>query len=84
MYLKYGDYQHASGEASVVISKQGMFTDAGITRGVRERWDIQGRLQAADPGGIDDRASTHWRRPTPCRRRTSGFYFDNDQPDRAT
>jgi len=52
MYLKYGSYQHASGETAVVITKQGLFTDTGIARGVRERWDIQGRLQAASPAAV--------------------------------
>ena len=52
MYLKYGDYQHASGEVSVVINKQGIFADAGILRGVRERWDLQGRLQAESPAAL--------------------------------
>ncbi len=46
MYLKYGNYQHASGEVSVVISKQGLFSESGMPRGIRERWDIQGKLFA--------------------------------------
>ena len=33
MYLKYGNYQHAANEASVVISKQRVFSEAGIVRG---------------------------------------------------
>ena len=79
MYLKYGDYQHASGEASVVISKQGMFTDSGIARGVRERWDIQGRLQAADPAALttalDALAAAY-----AVQAQDVGFYFDNGDP----
>lgn len=79
MYLKYGDYQHAIGEASVVISKQAIFTEAGIIRGVRERWDIQGRLQAADQAAlttaIDALAAAY-----ALQDQDVGFYFDDDQP----
>lgn len=79
MYLKYGNYQHADNEVSVVISKQGLFTQAGIARGVRERWDIQGRLQAADQAGvsaaIDALAAAY-----AVQAQDIGFYFDNGQP----
>ncbi len=46
MYLKYGSYHHADNEASVAISKDGLFARGGMSYGVRERWTISGRLQA--------------------------------------
>lgn len=44
MYLKYGSFQHVSGEASVKVAKQAIFTDRGTPRGVKERWSIDGRV----------------------------------------
>jgi hypothetical protein len=79
MYLKYGNYQHAANEVSVVISKQGIFTEAGIAQGVRERWDIQGRLQMPDQASlsaaIDALAAAY-----AVQAQDIGFYFDNGQP----
>lgn len=79
MYLQYGNYRHASGEASVVIAKHGLFSPGGIARGVRERWDIHGRLQAADQaslstalGALMSAYSNHGL--------DIGFFFDNGQP----
>lgn len=48
MYLQYGNYQHAANEASVGITRQGVWSDAGILTGWREQWRISGFLQAAD------------------------------------
>jgi hypothetical protein len=79
MYLKYGDYRHAAGEASVMISKQGLFTEAGLPRGVRERWDIQGRLQAASQADLTT-AINALTAAYAVQGRDVGFYFDNDQP----
>ncbi len=79
MYLKYGTYQHPPGEASVVISKQGLFSDAGLTRGVRERWDIQGRLQAADQAALTA-AIEALTAAYSVQGQNVGFYFDDDQP----
>ncbi len=76
MYLKYGNYQHAANEVSVVISKQGLFSEAGIARGVRERWDIQGRLQAGDQASLsaamDALAAAY-----AIQGQDVGFYFDD-------
>lgn len=52
MYLQYGSYQHAANECAVVISREGLFSEDGIPLGFRERWEIQGRLQAANQPGI--------------------------------
>lgn len=52
MYLKYGSYQHAANECAVVISREGLFSRDRIPLGFRERWDIQGRLQATSQGAI--------------------------------
>ena len=79
MYLKYGSYQHPPGEASVVISKQALFSEAGLPRGVRERWDIQGRLQAADQAALSaaiDALSAAYA----VQAQDVGFYFDDGQP----
>jgi len=79
MYLKYGNYQHAANEASVVISKQQVFSEAGIVRGLRERWDIQGMLQAADQAAltaaIDALTAAY-----AIQAQDVGFYLDNGQP----
>jgi hypothetical protein len=79
MYLKYGNYQHAPGEASVVISKQALFTDAGIVRGTRERWDVQGQLQAADPAALSA-AIEALVAAYSVQAQDVGFFFDNAQP----
>jgi len=52
VYLKYGSHAHASGECSVAIAKHGLFARSGIRRAVLVRWDIQGRLQAADASSL--------------------------------
>ncbi|HEX3725832.1 MAG TPA: hypothetical protein VHV08_06300 [Pirellulales bacterium] len=79
MYLKYGSYQHAAGEVSVVISKQGVFTDTGISRGIRERWDIQGRLQAADQSALTA-AINAIQNAYALQSQDVGFYFDDSSP----
>src|ERR1700754_756758 len=79
MYLKYGDYQHASGEVSIVITKQGIFADAGILRGVRERWDLQGRLQAESPAALST-ALEELAAAYSVQGQDVGFYFDDDTP----
>ena len=79
MYLKYGTYRHADNEVSVVISKEGLFTQAGILRGTRERWTIQGRLQAADQASlttaIDALAAAY-----SVQAQNLGFFLDDDSP----
>ncbi len=79
MYLRYGNYQHAINEASVVISKVGLFSEGGLPRGVRERWSIQGRLQAADQAGIGA-AIQSLSAAYGTHGQDVGFYFDNGQP----
>ncbi len=79
MYLKYGDYRHASGEVAVAITKQGLFSDAGIARGVRERWDLQGRLQAATPAALSE-AIEELVAAYSVQGEDVGFYFDDDTP----
>jgi hypothetical protein len=79
MYLKYGNYQHASGEAAVAISKTAVFTEAGIARGIRERWTINGRLHAADQASLSaalDALQAAYR----LQAQDVGFYFDSGQP----
>jgi hypothetical protein len=79
MFLKYGDYQHASGEVSVVITKQGIFADAAILRGVRERWDLQGRLQAESPAALST-ALEELAAAYAFQGQDVGFYFDDGTP----
>jgi len=79
MYLKYGSYQHAANEASVVISKEGLFSESGAPRGVRERWQIQGRLQAANQASLTaaiEALTNAYAQPA----QDVGFYLDDGQP----
>jgi hypothetical protein len=79
MYLKYGNYQHAAGEVSVTISRQGLFGEGGMPRGVRERWDVQGRLQAADQASLHQ-ALGALVAAYGVQGQDVGFFFDNGQP----
>ncbi len=79
MYLKYGTYQHADNETSVVISKDAMFAPGGMIRGVRERWTIQGRLQAADQASLTT-AIDQLTAAYSLQNQDVAFYTDDDQP----
>lgn len=46
IYLKYGNYEHALGEAAVSIQRTGVSSDAGVIYANREVWTINGRLEA--------------------------------------
>lgn len=48
MYLQYGSYTHALGEARVVITRDPLENAAGDYYGYVERWDIEGLLLADD------------------------------------
>src|SRR3569623_1863535 len=47
MILAYGSYRHALGEANLTIQRDTILSPANLAIGWRERWHIQGRLQAA-------------------------------------
>jgi hypothetical protein len=47
MILKYGNYAHALGEATIVIGVQPLFNEQGTRYAERERWEISGFLQAS-------------------------------------
>lgn len=79
MYLKYGNYQHAANEASVVITKQALFSEAGLPRGTLERWSIQGQLHAADGAGLTV-AIGSLQAAYAIQGQDVGFYFDDGQP----
>jgi hypothetical protein len=79
MYLKYGSYQHAANEASVVISKDTVFSEAGTARGLRERWNIQGRLQADDQAALTA-AIGALEAAYAVQAQDVGFYVDDGQP----
>jgi hypothetical protein len=79
MYLKYGSYRHADNEASVTISKDGLFAPGGMSYGVRERWAISGRLQAADQatlGAAIDALTAAYS----VQGQDVAFYLDNGEP----
>lgn len=78
MYLKYGNYQHAIGEASVSITRQGLFGEGGLPRGVRERWDVQGRLQTSDQASLSSAMATLTAAYS-LQGQDVAFYFDNGQ-----
>jgi hypothetical protein len=48
IYLKYNNYSHALGEATVFTSRNRSFNQYRQITGDTVRWDIQGRLVAAD------------------------------------
>lgn len=51
MYLKYGNYQHEAGETTLRgIVSESLSSEHGIVYAIRERWDIEGRLQISDQG----------------------------------
>jgi hypothetical protein len=52
MYIKYGNYQHEANECTVAISQRGLYTEDGSRYGYRDRWEITGRLQAADQSAL--------------------------------
>ncbi len=79
MFLKYGNYQHADNEASVVISKEGLFTSAGMPQGVRERWTINGRLQASSQAQLTATIAA-LAAAYSVQGQDVAFYLDNGQP----
>ena len=79
MYLKYGAYRHADNEVSVAISKEGLFTQAGIARGTRERWTVAGRLQATDQASLTTAINT-LAAAYSIQGQDLALYRDNDQP----
>ncbi len=51
MYLKYGNYQHDAGECTLRgIMSESLSSDNGQVYAIRERWDVEGRLQIDDQG----------------------------------
>ena len=48
MYLQYGSYAHASGECSVVITREPIRPQETRRRGIMHRWEVSGMLVAAD------------------------------------
>lgn len=52
MYLQYGSYTHALGEARVTIMREALKNAAGDYYAQLERWDIDGRLTAADASAL--------------------------------
>jgi hypothetical protein len=48
MFLRYGSHTHAAGECAVQIARRSLFNEAAVAYAIRERWTIEGYLQAAD------------------------------------
>jgi hypothetical protein len=63
----------------VVISRQGIFTEYGLQRAVRERWEVQGRLQAVDPAALTA-AIGALETAYSVQGQTIGFYLDDGTP----
>jgi hypothetical protein len=53
MNLVYGNYSHEVGDAEVMISREGLVSELGNMYAVRERWEIHGRLHAADVAAVN-------------------------------
>lgn len=45
IYLKYGEYAHKLCDAEVVISRQSVVNDVGITYAIDHTWQINGKLE---------------------------------------
>lgn len=52
MYVKYGGYQHASGECHVAIGRQGLRSEHGVLYAIRETWTITGMLLGASASAL--------------------------------
>jgi hypothetical protein len=54
MYLRYGSYIHALGEAAVAITKETLRSQAGSAYAVKETWNVQGLLiePSGSPSGM--------------------------------
>ncbi|MBL8829556.1 MAG: hypothetical protein JNM18_21435 [Planctomycetaceae bacterium] len=49
MILAYGSYRHALAETGIAIQRETQFATNGVPRALRERWRIDGVLQAESP-----------------------------------
>lgn len=79
MYLKYGGYPHTSGEAAFSISRDGQFSPEGVYQGYVERWDISGRLHAADVASLSA-AITALQAAYALQGQDIGLYNDDHSP----
>ena len=52
MLLRYGNHTHAAGECAVQISRVSLLSEAGVPYVLRERWTIDGFLQAAEGAAL--------------------------------
>lgn len=52
MYLKYGNYQHASNESSISVRKRAQYNDRGFLDKTIETWGISGTLIADGQSAI--------------------------------
>lgn len=52
MYLKYGDYSHAIGEAVISITKQSVLDEFGRKIGWKENWQIAGFLEGTSVSDV--------------------------------
>lgn len=49
MYFRFGNYAHADGEVNLTTNRENIYDDARRPIGYRERWTLQGQLQASTP-----------------------------------
>lgn len=52
MILAYGSYRHALAEAGISIQRETLFATTGVPTAIRERWRIDGVLQAESPVAV--------------------------------
>jgi hypothetical protein len=52
MYVKWGDYQHAAGEAEFIYGWQSIFSEDNVLRGELHRVELNGRLQGTDTADL--------------------------------
>lgn len=52
IFLKYGSYSHAGGEASITIERQALLSEQGVPYGYTERWGILGMLTGTNAANV--------------------------------
>lgn len=79
MYLKYGNYQHDVADAAVVIRRETVRNDQQQPVGLKEIWDIQGKLQADTQAELTT-AITALKNAYLVQYRDIGLYLDDGTP----
>lgn len=53
MYFRFGSYIHAANEVNLTTTRESIYDDARRPIGYKERWTIQGQLQASTPALVN-------------------------------